>query len=60
MSIANVLQLVAKFKEAGSVVNKKRNGERPVQNQVEVAVLDHVAIDPTLSTGQLATVGICC
>lgn len=52
-----VLELVRKFRETGSVGNKKRNNERPVRNEaVEVAVLGHVALDHRLSTRQLASV----
>lgn len=52
-----VLELVRKFRQTGAVTNKKRDNERPVRNEaVEVAVLGHVAVDPTLSTRQLAAV----
>jgi len=34
-----VLHVVAKFKETRCMINKKRNAERSVRNQVEVAAL---------------------
>lgn len=52
-----VIELIRKFRETGSVANKKRNVEKPVRNEaVEVAVLGHVYMDPTLSTRQLVSV----
>lgn len=52
-----VLELIAKFRETGSVANKKRNVQRPVRNEVtQVAVLGHAIMDPRLSTRQLALV----
>lgn len=52
-----VLQLVRKFRETGSVLNKKREIENPVVNEAtEVAILGHVVQDPTLSTRKLANV----
>ncbi|KAL1493572.1 hypothetical protein ABEB36_009274 [Hypothenemus hampei] len=49
--------LIAKFRETGSVANKKRNVEKPVRSEaVEIAILGHVNMDPTLSTRQLASV----
>ena len=52
-----VLELVSKFRETGSVANRKRNIENPVRNEgTEVAILGHVNLDPTLSTRQLETV----
>ena len=51
-----ILELVAKFRETGSVHNRRRQAERPVRNEaVEVAVLGHVNVDPTLSTRPLST-----
>ena len=50
-----ILDLVAKFREAGSVANKKRNIENPVKNEaVEVGVLGEVSMNPTLSTRKLS------
>lgn len=50
-----VLELMSKFRQTGSVANKKRQIENPVRNEaVEVAVLGQVIADPTLSTRQLA------
>lgn len=52
-----VLELVAKFRETGSVANKKRNIENPIRNEaIEVGVLGQVYVDPTLSTRKLETV----
>ncbi|XP_050307733.1 uncharacterized protein LOC126744391 isoform X2 [Anthonomus grandis grandis] len=52
-----VLELVSKFQETGSVTNRKLNIENPVRNEgMEVAVLGHNNVDPTLSTNQLETV----
>lgn len=52
-----VLELVAKFRETGSVANKKRNIENPIRNEaIEVGVLGQVYVDPTLSTRKLDTV----
>lgn len=54
-----VLELVTKFKETGSVANKKRDPQRelPVRNEATVVgLLGQVAVDPTLSTRKLATV----
>lgn len=49
-----VLDLVRKFVRTGSVTNSKRATER---NEVlELAVLGHVSVDPTLSTRKLAAV----
>ncbi|CAH2003858.1 unnamed protein product [Acanthoscelides obtectus] len=46
-----------KFREAGSVANKKRNIENPIRNEaIEVGVLGQVYVDPTLSTRKLETV----
>lgn len=57
LSHTYVLQLVAKFRETGSVLNKKRIVENPVRNEaIEVAVLGHIAIDPTLSTRKVSDV----
>ena len=51
-----VLELVAKFRETGSVANKKRNIENPIRNEAtEVGVLGQVIVDPTLSTRKLQT-----
>ena len=50
-----VRELVAKFRETGSVMNKKRQRENPVVNEaMEVFVLGQVAMDSTLSTRKLA------
>lgn len=50
-----VRELVAKFRETGSVMNKKRQMENPVVNEaMEVFVLGQVAMDSTLSTRKLA------
>lgn len=54
VSAAYVVQLVAKFDATGSVGNKKRVYERDEAR--EVAVLGHVAMDPTLSTRKLSDV----
>ncbi|CAH1965519.1 unnamed protein product [Acanthoscelides obtectus] len=52
-----VLELVAKYRETGSVDNKKRNIENPIRNEaIEVGVLGQVYVDPTLSTRKLETV----
>lgn len=52
-----VLELVHKFRETGSVANKKRDIANPVVNEaVEVAVLGHVIQDATLSTRKLAAI----
>lgn len=52
-----VRELVAKFRETGSVCNKKRQLQNPVLNEpTEIAVLGQVAVDRTLSTRQLAVV----
>lgn len=54
-----ILELVAKFRETGSVANKKRDfqGEFPLRNEAnEIEVLGQIAADPTLSTRRLATV----
>ena len=52
-----VRELVAKFRETGSVCNKKRQFENPVLDEpMEIAVLGQVAVDRTLSTRQLANV----
>lgn len=50
-----VRELVAKFRETGSVHNKKRNIENAgFHEAMEIAVLGEVAMDSTLSTRQLA------
>lgn len=55
-----VLELVAKFRETGSLANRKRivaAENQIVQNEgFNVAVLGHVNLDPTLGTRQLATI----
>lgn len=54
-----VLDLVSKFRETGSLANKKRDPQRelPVRNEATVVgVLGQVAADPTTSTRKLATV----
>lgn len=51
-----VRELVAKFRETGSVMNKKRQSAHPVVNEpIEVLVLGQVAMDNTLSTRKLAS-----
>lgn len=54
VTAAYVLHLVAKFNATGSVENRKRANERDEAR--EVAVLGHVAMDPTLSTRKLSDV----
>lgn len=54
-----VLELVQKFRQTGSVANKKRdpNREFPLRNEaVAVALLGQVHADPTLSTRKLSSV----
>lgn len=52
-----ILELVQKFRETGSVANKKREMDNPVVNEAsEVAILGHIVQDPTMSTRHLATV----
>jgi len=52
-----ILELVAKFRQTGSVANKKRIIENPVRNEtVEVAVLGQVSMNPTLSTRKMSDV----
>lgn len=54
-----VLELIQKFKETGSVTNKKRDPERefPVVNEVtNMEVIGQVSADPTLSTRKLAAI----
>ena len=46
-----------KFRETGSVTNKKRVIQNPVRNKaVEVAVLGDITMEPTLSTRKLSDV----
>jgi len=50
-----ILELIAKFRQTGSVANKKRNMENPVRNEAtEVAVLGEIVMNPTLSTRKLS------
>ena len=50
-----VREMVAKFRETGSVHNKKRQLINPVLNEpTEITVLGQVAMDSTLSTRKLA------
>lgn len=53
-----VIELVAKFRERGSLANRKRIAPNQVvgNEAMEVAVLGHINIDPMLSTRQLPTV----
>lgn len=48
-------KLLQKFSATGSVCNKKHQPQRPVRNEdVEVAILGHIALDPTTSTRRLS------
>lgn len=50
-----VLEVILKFRQTGSVANKKCRNKNRVRNEtVEVAVLGQVAADSTLSTRKLA------
>lgn len=54
-----VSEVVAKFRQTGSVVNKKRDTERefPVRNEATaIEVLGQITADPTLSTRKLSTI----
>lgn len=55
-----MLHLVPNFHETGSVLNKKRNLEIPVRNDaVEVEVLGHATMNPTLSRRKISKYRCC-
>lgn len=50
-----VLEMVVKFKETGSVFNKKRKVEKHIRNEGTVVdVLGHVVVDRTLIIRKIA------
>lgn len=54
-------ELVADFRETGSVQNKKRQVENSVTNEsVEIAVLGQITMNSTMSTRKLTSAtGVC-
>lgn len=51
-----VRKLISKFRETGSVLNRKHERQKTVTNEAsQIGVLGHVAMEPTSSTRQLST-----
>lgn len=51
-----VRDLVRKFQETGSVANKRRQGPKILDEEMQVEVLGQVANNPEVSTRQLASI----
>ena len=52
-----IIELMRKFVDTGSVQNKKREANQPQRNEnVQIAILGHIAIDNMMSTRTLSDV----